>query len=355
MRLGLIVRADNGGLGNQTKELYDWLKPTKTLVIDISGYNKAHNQHGYDNHFERYQGDGVMVSVNFPSDTQIDQFLEGLDIVMTVESPYSYYLYQRANELGIKTVQQFNYEFIDFWVHPEWPKPTLLLAPSMWNYHQIDAGGGESIWGTKLEYMPVPVNRTVFPFKRKTAAKKFLHIAGHSTYADRNGTKTVLDSLSFIQSTDIKILVRSQYELGYPVTDYRLSVETKDVPNYWELYQNEDVLLLPRKYGGLSLQLAEGMSCGMIPVMLDIEPQNKFLVPEMLVPSHHVETISPRTVIDVYNCTPQDLARKIDELANMPTEKITELSEYCDNYSQEIGWENMREKYVEMLERCLRS
>jgi hypothetical protein len=32
MRLGIIARSDNTGLGNQTKELVDMLKPDKDIV-----------------------------------------------------------------------------------------------------------------------------------------------------------------------------------------------------------------------------------------------------------------------------------------------------------------------------------
>ena len=39
MRLGIIARADKTGLGNQTKELVDMLKPDKVLLIDSSHFN----------------------------------------------------------------------------------------------------------------------------------------------------------------------------------------------------------------------------------------------------------------------------------------------------------------------------
>ena len=39
MKLGLIARADNTGLGMQTWEFYRAMKPEKTLVVDISAMN----------------------------------------------------------------------------------------------------------------------------------------------------------------------------------------------------------------------------------------------------------------------------------------------------------------------------
>ncbi len=40
MRLGIIVRCDNTGLGNQTRELVKILKPRKVLIIDSTKFNK---------------------------------------------------------------------------------------------------------------------------------------------------------------------------------------------------------------------------------------------------------------------------------------------------------------------------
>lgn len=355
MRLGLIVRADNGGLGSQTWELYRHLKPAKTLVVDISGYNSAHGQLGYDNYFERYTEGTVLRSISFPDNYMIDQFLEDIDVVLTVETPYNYYLFDAAREKGVKTVMQYNYEFLDYFLHPEWPKPDVLLAPSEWNISNVRDDrpfSEESIWGTKLKFLPAPVNRTVFPYKKRTKAKTFLHVAGHATYADRNGTETVLKAIPHVKS-DVKFLIRSQYELPRFEGDYRVSVSIGDVPNYWELYRDEDVLILPRKYGGLSLQLNEAMSSGIVPLMLNTEPQSRFLHPEMLIEATQIDTIAPRTPIAVYDCSPEQLAARIDYMASMDEDKFLSLSEFCNIYSDTISWETLKPKYEQILEECL--
>ena len=41
MRLGIIARSDNTGLGNQTRELVNMLSPDKILLID-SKIGRAH-------------------------------------------------------------------------------------------------------------------------------------------------------------------------------------------------------------------------------------------------------------------------------------------------------------------------
>jgi glycosyltransferase involved in cell wall biosynthesis len=357
MRWGLAgARADSSGLAVQTKCIYDQLHPDKTMVVDISSYNKRLNQQGYDNYPEKYKYGEVIHSVNFPSEKLIDSFLDGLDIIFTVESPYSYYLYTAARERGITIINQPNYEFIDYFVYPDWPKPDILLAPSMWNYDKLlDKKGGyfdTSIWGTKLKYLPVPVDRIVLPYSQRNQAKTFLHIAGHETYEDRNGTKTVLRAIPFVKS-DVQFIIRSQHFIDYGTSDYRVHIENRNVPNYFENFLGEDVLLLPRKYGGLSLQLAEAMSTGMIPLMLDISPQRDFLMKETLIPAYHEKTVAPRTPIDVYTCTPEQLAEKIDWLANQPSQEIKKMSEFSNEYADSIGWDTLLPSYTELLEKAI--
>ena len=40
MRLVIIARSDNTGLGNQTRELVNMLNPTKIMLIDSTPFNK---------------------------------------------------------------------------------------------------------------------------------------------------------------------------------------------------------------------------------------------------------------------------------------------------------------------------
>src|SRR5690242_3531040 len=97
---------DNGGLGVQTKEFYDHMNPDKTLAVDLS------EQTGYMSFPERYPN---AIFDKYPLDTKrIAEFLDGLDVVFTAESPYNYALFDMARERGITTIQQYNYEQIDY-------------------------------------------------------------------------------------------------------------------------------------------------------------------------------------------------------------------------------------------------
>lgn len=341
-RAGLVARADNGGLGVQTFDWYRHMNPDKVLVVDVEHLT------GYKNYFERYPK--AVVAKGFEiSEAAIDTFLEGLDVVFTVECPYNHYLYQKAREMGVKTVCQYNWEWLAQLAEPNLPWPDVLLAPSMWHFADMNAKVNNlNLHGLNLrhEYMHVPIDRELFPYKKRTTAHKFLHIAGHNFQGaeDRNGTVILLESLPYIQS-DIEIVIRSQGTLPRPYTDHKVTIEVGDVKEPKDLYGDEDILILPRRYGGLSLQLNEAMSSGMVPLMLDIEP-NRVLDKKLLIPATTSGQLMIKAPITVYGCSPQELANKIDEIANTD---ISELSEKSNEYAKERDWEVMKPQYEELL------
>ena len=340
IKIGLIGRADNGGLGVQTKDFFDFVKPFKTLVVDISGLN-GHTSY----HEQRYEG--MQVSSGFPTRSDLEPFLKGLDVVFTIETPYSYELLELAKQKNIKTIIQYNYEFLDYLQNNKLQLPDALWSPSLWHFDEIVEKYGDKC---RVIHMPPPVDRQRMKYLQRNKAQKFLHIAGRKTYEDRNGTFILLDALQYIQAQDIEIVIRTQQELPI-IDDYRVKINNNDCMEYWNLYNDEDVLLLPRKYGGLSLQLAEAMSCGMLAVMPDISPQNKFLPSELLMKYDRQFIINTRTEIDVYEVSAIELAKKIDYLAGLDKNKCGKLSRKMDDISKEWSWETMLPKYIEEMQK----
>jgi len=346
LRIGLFgARCDNGGLSNQSKEFYDHMKPAKTLLV----YGVTNRK----DHFERFPG-AMTETMPIPNET-IDMFLKGLDVVFTIEVPYNYYLFKRAKELGVKTVMQYNYEFLYYFADPSLPYPDLLLAPSKWHIKEVTDAFGEA---TKVSYMPVPVNRKVLPFKQKSKARTFVHIAGPVLHEDRNGTNIVLDSLKFIKDK-IKVIIYTQHEITREIVtgkNVKLDIRYGDVENYWDMYQEGDVLLLPRRYGGLSLQLNEAMSAGFIPIMPNCGPQNTFLNPFMLsfVSNSHELKLTPSEKIISYEVEPRSLAYHMQILRGMNKSEIEKLSQYSNLYATLISWDNLRKKYAKILHDLVR-
>lgn len=48
------------------------------------------------------------------------------------------------------------------------------------------------------------------------------------------------------------------------------------VEDYWRLYDGMEVLILPRRYGGLSLKVQEALGAGMVVVMSDVSPNREW-------------------------------------------------------------------------------
>lgn len=361
MKLGLIARSDNSGLGMQTWEFYRHMKPLKTMVVDISKFN---NNKTYP---ERY-GNECMFVIGFPQHSQIRAFLDGLDVVFIAESAYDPEFYNLAREMGVKTAVQYNYEFMDWLINPEFPKPDMLIAPSKWHYNEVEAWCQAN--GVQHGYLHCPVDRERLAFRKITKAKTFIHNAGRSAAHDRNGTELVIEAARHIKS-DVDIIITFQGEQGLPhqatktVEQYgnqvldtgcdKLSLIKGDVGEYWENYEHGDVMLLPRRYGGNCLPLNEALSVGMPVIMLGIDPVNQFLPDNWLIPTTTNREFTPRTTVNVFDTDPIYLARKIDEFASLDENRMRWENLEANQIAQRISWKALEPRYKKALsELCTR-
>ena len=329
MRLGAICRDDNGGLGIQTTDFYKNMNPAKTIVVSVEQYKE---------YPERYP-DGIFVK-NPPSDGEIIQFLDGLDAVWVIEAPYNFNLFDLARDRGVKTILQPNYEWLP---EPMPGVPDLYVCPSTWYFDNMP---------TPKVQLPNPVNRQVLPFKQKQTCDTFLHIAGHQGGYGRNGTAEILQALKHTNK-DFKLIIYSQeegYKLTHPIYDSRVEVRKMDVPDYWDLYHEGDVLLYPRRYGGLSLQIDEAMSCGMPVLMTDMEPQKGFLPKEWLIPAADISPLRIHRMIEMATVDPLAIAAKINQWIGRD---IAEDSRIADQIAASRSWEAIKPRYLAAIENLL--
>lgn len=333
VKLGLICFSNNSGLGNQTRRLTEFLKPFRLLVIDSSGFskNKERNFHWYDN-FSGYRVNG------FPTDHEINVFLKGLTHVFCCENPLNFHLFARASQLGIKTYVQSNYEFCDNLNQPYLPLPSKFIMPSYWKVEEMKELFGDS----RVQYLPPPINPNEFKVARDlnllhAGPRRFLHVIGTLAVNDRNGTLDLLEALKFTDA-DFSLTITSQHELPseYMINDRRVTYKIENVTDVQELYKNYDGLILPRRYGGLSLAMQEALMSGLPVIMPDISPNYQILPKEWLLPAKKKGEFMTRTMIDIYEVDPKDIAEKIDYLVNRDCEDI-KLEAF------ELGYNNFSE------------
>lgn len=340
MRLGLIVRVDNRGLGVQTWELYRHLRPDVTVAVQ----NRHPGHLRGTEYLDRFP-DAMVVQLTARGLVPYDDIVEtlaGCDVVLTVETPYDFRLLADLKIRGTRTAVVGNREFLTWLDAPDLPHPDLFIAPSPWRLDD---------WPKNTVLLPHPVDRERLPFTLRTQAVNFLHLSATAMH-DRAGTKLVVDAARVMKSR-VRIRLKGQWRSSQLVRSSQrarsLVTEVHDHANYWDIYQNADVLLAPRRYGGQSLPVNEALSLGMPVVALDREPERSMLPPETLIPAQRGRDL--RTLggdIDVWRADFHDLAQKIDELATNP-DMVQRLSLDADARAAKISWDALGPRWQKTL------
>ncbi len=268
-------------------------------------------------------------------------FFRNLDVVWCAETPYTYEALHLARVLGVATVVQGNYEFLR-WLREPLDLPDEFWAPSDWNLDQ---------WPLGSRLMPFPVDRQDFPYSHRAEVRSFLHIAGTPAINDRNGTIAVVEALAFLREPT-HVIIRSQKQISARIRapkHVQLDLICDDLPDNRDLYEGSDVLVMPRRYGGLSLPINEACSLGMAVIASDVSPQNGFLPKESLVKAVPAGAFrSPVGKLQTYSVDPRDLAAKMDEFTRDPG-MLAHCQSWSDLYASGIDWLRMESVYWEAL------
>ena len=333
MRLGLIVRSDNGGLGYQTRDYYKFLKPDKVILIDLSSLN------GHEQHYGWYENAHLIKGI--PRDDQIRSLLSDIDVLLTAETPYNLNIYKIARNMGVKTICVENAEFYDHIKYPKYAMPDLIIMPSVWKEDEIRTHAESR--GAKVIQLHHPVDRDEFPFRQRFT-NKVIHIAGKPATNDRNGTWDFMEAypngLVTTQSDDLAWNIRHRYRHSNVFTNL-------STPQ--EIYGKGDVMVLPRRYGGNCLPLNEALSSGMPVIMPDISPNNHLLPKEWLVSAFKSDSFEPRGKVDIFSCNIDELRDRIEWVkANIETE-----SKRANEIADTISWETLKPQWEEAIRSVL--
>lgn len=330
-KIGLIVRANDRGLGIQSWEFYRHLKPYRTVVVCLAGDNEALlsrfpdayvcKGQVHDHDYSHFEGCSVVLSFEtFYNDRAVEN--ARLDLAKPPK-----FLLQPNYE------QQNNAELADG-----------LIIPSVWHFND---------WKGRKAYLPVPIDRERLAFRQRTKAEHFVHNAGTQLGDDRNGTTVLLKAMPLVKSS-IRLTVRIQklneklYNevVQLAKADPRVTLDTRTFSNYWELWGEGDVFIYPRAYGGLALPTNEAMSVGMPVLMSGLNPQNEYLPSECLIPVSGLHTVKMFKPVEAGIVSPLEVANKIDEFAN---KDISALSEKMNEIAHQWSWEKLLPKYLTLF------
>ncbi len=343
-KLGICVFANNSGLGNQTRRLTYMLKPDRILAIDSSSFSKNKEQHfdWYDN-FTGYKVQG------FPTNHEYRDFMKGLTHIIVCENPLNYQMLSMAKQAGIKVYIMSNYEFCDH-LDKQIELPHKFLMPSYWMVQEMK----DKFSDDRIVYLPPPIDPNEFKeareenFRRKPEAPNFLHIVGTLAVNDRNGTLDLIDSLART-ANNFTLTIKSQHELpeNYIVNDSRVRYQIGNEKETQNLYKGYEALILPRRYGGLSLTTNEALMSGLPVLMTDISPNNELLPQDWLFKAYKKGSFFTRTTIDIHGTEPKDLAYKIDWLVKQDFDKlkIEAFDLGYNNFAESV----LKDKYLDLL------
>jgi hypothetical protein len=322
MRIGLIGRCDNGGLGIQTKYFLKHVKLEKLMCV----------LYGYPNYPEQFPQ--AVIVKQCPTNRQLDKFVKDIDVLLCIETPYNWHAFEIAKKRGIKTALFINYEFLK---NPLPVEPDILLNHADWHMADLPR---------KCQVFNFPVDREVHKFRIRNKANVFLHIVGHGGFRGRNGTPEFLQAIPLVKN-NVRFIIYSQIEVN-KIDDRRIEWRCGECQEEAEMFQDADVLVSPRKFGGMSLPLNEAMSNGLAIIMTDMEPQNTFLPKDLLIPVKKREKATAFREIEVGVVEPQDIAKKIDAIA---FQDISSYSKLSDAHAETISWKNA--DLIAVLERPL--
>lgn len=344
MRLGIIARSDNTGLGNQTRNIVNMLKPDKILLIDSRPFNE-NKQH--PEWYAEYPC--ITTKRGFASREEIVEFLDGIDVVFTCESFYSNSFLHLAEKRKIKTINQYNYEFLDLIKDPDQIMPSMLVSPSVWNIDRVK----KILKGrTQVLYLPPPLDSDDFAIMRENNISKtynrILHIAGKFASKDRNGTSTVIDMLQY-STADYELVIKSQTLIETDCRDPRLTIDVSNTEANAYLYDGFDAMVLPRRYAGLCLPMNESLMSGLPVFMTDISPNNYVLPEEWLVQSEMTDKLMTRMWLDVYAANPKKLANLIDNYVES-NDKEDQKKKAYQIALQHFDMNTLRDKYLDVIQ-----
>lgn len=323
-RLGVIGRADRGGLAAQTFEVANHCDVDAVLLLDLGTAGRSN--------FEPEPWfqicDQVHITSGHPTSADVDWLVERCDSVYTAECPYDEFtIPELCDRLDKRYFIHANPElFSESYVTPK----SVVLAPTSWRLDLLPVGALD--WPMPVD-MPLNVRRNI-------PMRTFLHVT-QPAMLDRAGTDALLDALLYMEEPfRLRVAGPRAGEVAARAVDLPrvLDVEVvRSVRDRWEIYEGSDVLVAPRRYGGLSLLMQEAAALGMPIVALDCEPQQHWQLPGLVPARRPYPYTMKGGSVDVWDCDPAELAWAMTRLV-----QDAEWAEHCSDaagrWASTISW-----------------
>lgn len=338
MKLGLIARCEIArGIAIQSRNFYDHMPVDRVLLVRMPRPDCTEAPEWYDNRTE------VAYDAKYHrlDEDTVKGWLDGLDVVFTVETPNDWRIPTWCKEMGVKLVIQGNPEFVRH-LRPEGaylPHPDAWWWPTSWRLPHLPKG----------EVVPVPMDRRYVKLP-EGSPMKVVHVVGKRAWGDRNGTDLLAPAMRQV-SERVHLTVHTidgdlpQFsgKLGRKVT---LDLVLDTVEDRWSMYDSQNVMVLPRRYGGLCLPALEAMASGLVVVMPSCSPNEELA--GVTVQARRARDLNMACgPVATYDVLTAALASKIDELARWHAEGALP---HLAALQPLPTWEQWRPQYLKKLE-----
>jgi hypothetical protein len=266
MKIGLIARCEVArGIAIQSRNFFDHMPVDRVLLVRMPRPDCAERPDWYPGRTDAVYN----ARVHELDEDLVRSWLGGLDVVFTVETPNDWRIPIWCREAGVKLVIQGNPEFVRHGqpAFDHYPHPDQWWWPTSWRKAKIPEG----------RVMPVPMDPRPASSERGDRLR-VLHVIGKRAFADRNGTELVAQAVRMI--TEPTTLTIHSIDGDLPCEFPRAKHVTYDVrvdavDDQWSMYDDQDLLLLPRRYGGLCLPALEAAAAGMVVAMPNCSPNEE--------------------------------------------------------------------------------
>tara|TARA_R100000093_G_scaffold70763_4_gene44689 strand:+ start:165 stop:1178 length:1014 start_codon:yes stop_codon:yes gene_type:complete len=329
MRIGIIARYDNSGLGTMCWEYTRHLKPAKVLLVANGVYQT------FPERYDEFETKRVEPRAPFGGDIK-EWITDDIDVLLTIETFYDWSVIKLCREKGVKTAMITMAELLPEKIplHPD-----LFICPS-----KLDM---EMTPKHQKVLLPPPFNLEKLKWKKRSTARTFVHTASHGGISGRKGTHFVLEAMKHVKS-DIKLIIYSWR--AFACDDPRVEVRVQNFKNYWQCWQEGDVLIYPQDFNGICLPICEAMCSGMAVITTNIFPFNEYMHPDLMFePDGFTEVrVNPMLrPVQGAKINAEAIAGKIEMIAN---KDIGKYSEFGKKWAEKNSWGVLLPQYVKVLE-----
>lgn len=340
MRIGLIARCEMArGLAIQARNFYEHMPVDSVLCVRMPRPDAPENPDWY-----RDRTDATYNPKNHTLDERIvRRWLKDLDVVFCVETPHDWRIPGWCREQGVRLVVQGNPEFVRHMRE----EGNALGHPDQWWW--------PTSW--RLDHLPpgivMPVPMDVRPRRRTNDPRlHVLHVIGKRAFADRNGTEILVQAMRMVQSK-IKLTICSiDGDIipfpRRPNVEYWLRPQASI--EQWSLYADQDLLVLPRRYGGLSLPALEAAASGMVVAMTDCSP-NWELATVMIPVQRQTSITMACGVVRGFDANAGGVAAIIDMMTGMSSDEFDAVR--AGQLRLLPTWDEYRDRYLKAFEALL--